>query len=122
LNGASFAATKNNTMGLFDKGEKKLRKELGKKNSAFCRETVKELEELHTELKTAYDAIDDVVAEFTVFKEGIAKSLSEEENTKMDYFLKRFKKIDKVARDDVRDIRDLLRSQKKRLSESEHDE
>lgn len=122
MNGASFAATKNNTMGLFDKREKKLRKELGKKNSAFCRETVKELEELHTELKTAYDAIDDVVAEFTVFKEGIAKSLSEGENTKMDYFLKRFKKIDKVARDAVRDIRDLLRSQKKRLRESEHDE
>lgn len=120
--GASFAATKNNTMGLFDKNEKKLKKELGKKNSAFCREVVKELDELHTELKSAYDAIDDSAAEFAVFKENLSGKLKEEDNAKMDYFSKRFKKMDKVARDAVRDVQDLLRNQKKRLRESEHDE
>lgn len=120
--GASFAATKNNTMGLFDKREKKLKKELGKKNSAFCREVVKDLDELHSELKSAYDGIDDTTAEFTVFRESLSDKLSDEENAKMDYFSKRFKKMDKVARDAVRDVRDLLRSQKKRLRESEQDE
>ena len=109
-------------MGLFDKREKKLRKELGKKNSAFCRETVKELEELHTELKSAYDTIEDTAAEFTIFMESVSKNLKEEDSIKMDSFLKRFKKTDKIARDAVRDVRDLLRSQKKRLRESEQDE
>lgn len=109
-------------MGLFDKQEKKLRKELGKKNSAFCREVVKELDELHAELKSAYDAIENTTAEFAVFRENIAKNLKEDETNKMENFAKRFKKMDKVARDAVRDVGDLLRSQKKRLRESEHDE
>ena len=109
-------------MGLFDKQEKKLRKEFNKKNTAYCREGVKELEELQDELKTAYETLDNVNEEFISFREMVSQKLSEEENTKMEYFSKKFKRIDKVARDAVRDIKDLLRNQKKRLREAMNDE
>jgi archaellum component FlaC len=109
-------------MGLFDKQEKKLRKEFGKKNTNFCREGVKELEELHEELKEAYKTLDNIAEEFSAFKDLVAKSLNEEDNAKMEYFNKRFKKLDKVSRDAVRDVSDLLRNQKKRLREAMSDE
>jgi hypothetical protein len=114
---------KHNThMGLFDKQEKKLRKELNKKNSVNYREGVKELEELHEELKAAYKTLDNIAEEFSAFKELVAKSLNDQDNDKMEYFNKRFKKLDKVARDAIRDVSDLLRSQKKRLREVMQDE
>jgi archaellum component FlaC len=109
-------------MGIFDKKEKKLRKEFSKKNTAFCRDAVKELEELHDELKTAYDAIETVVTEFAQFKEEVSGKLETDDTAKMETFLKRFKKVDKVARDAVRDVHDLLRGQKKRLREALNDE
>lgn len=109
-------------MGLFDKQEKKLRKEFSKKNTAYCRETTKEIEELHEELKAAYKTLDNVAEEFSAFKDEVTKSLNEQDNAKMEYFNKRFKKLDKVARDAVRDVSDLLRNQKKRLREAMHDE
>lgn len=109
-------------MGIFDKKEKKLRKEFSKKNASFCRDGVKELEELHNELKAAYQTIDTVIVEFTDFKEEISLKLNADDSTKMDYFLKSFKKVDKVGRDAERDVRDLLRIQKKRLNEALQDE
>ena len=109
-------------MGLFDKQEKKLRKEFNKKNTAYCRDTTKDIEELHEELKAAYKTLDNIAEEFSVFKDEVAKSLSEDDNAKMEYFNKRFRKLDKVARDAVRDVSDLLRNQKKRLRESMNDE
>lgn len=109
-------------MGIFDKKEKKLRKEFSKKSVSFCRDGVKELEELHSELKASYETVETVVAEFTEFKEEISQKLNAEDSTKMDYFLKRLKKVDKVGRDAERDVRDLLRIQKKRLSEALQDE
>ncbi|MDV6168188.1 hypothetical protein R1T16_07105 [Flavobacterium sp. DG1-102-2] len=109
-------------MGLFDKQEKKLRKEFNKKNTAYCREGVKDIEELHDELKAAYENLENVNEEFATFREKIEQKLSEEEKGKMDYFSKKFRKIDKVARDAVRDMKDLLRNQKKRLREAMNDE
>jgi hypothetical protein len=109
-------------MGLFDKQEKKLRKEFSKKNTNHCRDSVRELEELYEELKTAYTALDTIAEEFSAFKDLVAKSLNEEDNAKMEYFNKRFKKLDKVSRDAVRDVSDLLRNQKKRLREAMSDE
>lgn len=109
-------------MGLFDKQEKKLRKEFNKKNTAYCRDSVKELDELHEELKAAYKTLDTIAEEFSVFKDLVAKSLTDEANVKMEYFNKRFKKLDKVSRDAIRDVSDLLRNQKKRLRESINDE
>ena len=119
INVASFAVTKNDNMGIFDsKKEKKLRKELTKKNTAFCRETVKDMEELHDELKSAYEALDTIADEFAAFKDVLMQKLTEEENIRMDYFIKKFRKLDKISRDAVRDVRDQLRLQKKRLREA----
>lgn len=109
-------------MGLFDKQEKKLRKEFSKKNTNFCREGVKELEELHEELKAAYKTLDTIADEFSAFKDLLAKSLNEEDSAKMEYFNKKFRKLDKLSRDAVRDVSDLLRNQKKRLREAIIDE
>jgi archaellum component FlaC len=109
-------------MGLFDKQEKKLRKEFNKKNTSYCREGVKELNELHEELKAAYKTLDSIAEEFSAFKELVAKSLNDEDNSKMEYFNKRFRKLDKLSRDAIRDVSDLLRNQKKRLRESMSDE
>jgi len=109
-------------MGLFDKQEKKLRKEFNKKNTAYCRDGLRDLEELHEELKSAYETLDSVNEEFSAFREKISQNLNEEEKVKMEYFSKKFKKIDKVARDAVRDVKDLLRNQKKRLREAMSDE
>ncbi|MCO6148721.1 hypothetical protein [Flavobacterium sp. NRK1] len=78
-------------MGLFDKQEKKLRKEFNKKNKAYCEEGYKELEELYEELRTAYKTLDDVTEQFTAFRQTIAEKLNDGENAKMDSFLKRFK-------------------------------
>lgn len=108
-------------MGIFDKREKKLRKELTKKNADFHRDAVKELEELHEELKAAYADIE-IIEEFIKFKEEAATRLNTEDSEKLERFIKRFRKIDKMARDAVRDVRDVLRNQKKRLRESLHDE
>lgn len=109
-------------MGLFDKKEKKLRKELNKKNAAYCREGVKELEELHDELKAAYKKLDTIADEFSAFKELVAKSLNEDDNGRMEYFHERFRQLDKLSRNAVRDVSDLLRNQKKRLREAINDE
>lgn len=109
-------------MGLFDKQEKKLRKEFNKKSTNFCREGVKELEELHEELKAAYKTLDTIAEEFSAFKDILVKSLNDEDNAKMEYFNKRFRKLDKLSRDAVRDVGDLLRNQKKRLREAIIDE
>lgn len=108
-------------MGIFNKEVKKLRKEFSKKNIDFCRETIKELEELHEDLKTAYADMT-VIEEFAKFKEEAAARLSEEDRERLELFVKRFGKIDKIARDAVREVRDLLRSQKKRLREASQDE
>jgi len=109
-------------MGLFDKQEKKLRKEFNKKNTAYCREGLKELEELHEEIKSSYESLETVTEDFAAFREKMEQKLNEEEKGKMEFFAKKFKKIDKVARDAVRDTKDLLRNQKKRLREAMNDE
>jgi len=108
-------------MGLFNKKEKKLRKEFAKKNASFCWESVKEMEELYDELKASYEELD-IMEEFRQFKEEAAQHLSAEDNEKLEYFLKKFRNIDKCARDAVRDVRDLLRNQRKKLKEALQDE
>lgn len=109
-------------MGLFDKQVQKLKKEFGKRNTKYYREGVKELEELYEELKVAYEALDMIAVEFSAFKDLVSNSLNEADNSKMEYFNQHFKKLDKVSRDAVRDVRDLLRNQKKRLREAINEE
>jgi archaellum component FlaC len=104
-------------MGLFDMKEKKLRNELGKKNVRFCREAVKELEELHDDLKSAYEGLENLVEEFRQF----AETAGEGNRQKIDDFSDKLQKFDKLARNAVRDVRDVLRNQRKRLKEASGD-
>lgn len=108
-------------MGIFNKKEKKLRKELAKKQAAFCYDVVKELQELHDELKAAYGEVE-IMEEFAAFRDSAADRMGSEDIVRLDEFLDRFKNIDKMARNAIRDVRDVLRNQKKRLRESVRDE
>lgn len=108
-------------MGIFNKKEKKLRKELAKRQAAFCYDVVKELQELHDELKAAYGEVE-IMEEFAAFRDSAAERMGSEDIARLDAFLARFKSIDKMARNAIRDVRDVLRNQKKRLRESVRDE
>jgi archaellum component FlaC len=104
-------------MGIFDKKEKKLKQEFGKKHLSTCKEAVKEMEELHEDLKSAYGNIDTVVAEFVLFVDSVNHKLDEENAKKLAGYTKKISKVDKCARDAVRDVADVLRNHKKRLKE-----
>lgn len=102
---------------MFSKKELKLRQEIGKKNVQLCKEAVKDIEELYADLNNAYASIDTVTEEFIKFTDTIKTKVDETDIEKMQAFAKKLAKVDKVARDAVRDVRDVLRSQKKRLKE-----
>jgi archaellum component FlaC len=104
-------------MGLFSKQEKKLLLSLGEKNIQYGRDAVKELEELYTDVKTAYEDLDTIADDFQRFAEAIHHKLESHEQVKITAFAKKLAKVDKCARDAVRDVRDVLRNQKKRLKE-----
>jgi DNA repair ATPase RecN len=108
-------------MSIFNKTEKKLRQELFKRNLTDCKDTVKELAELHEDLKESYATIDTVTENFTVFAESISAKLTPSEAEQLRIFSSKLKKVDKCARDAVRDIRDVLRTHKKRLKELQNE-
>lgn len=81
------------------------------------KESVKEIEELYTDLTNAYASIDTVTEEFIKFTDTIKTKIDEADIAKMQQFAKKLAKVDKVARDAVRDVRDVLRSQKKLLKQ-----
>ncbi|WP_297334559.1 hypothetical protein [Flavobacterium sp.] len=108
-------------MGIFNKKEKKLRKEILKRNLSDCKDTLKELTELYDDLKESYGTIDTVTEEFTVFAESITANLTAEDAKKLQMFSLKLKKVDKCARDAVRDVRDVLRIHKKRLKELQNE-
>ncbi|MXN93136.1 hypothetical protein GR160_18060 [Flavobacterium sp. Sd200] len=102
---------------MFSKKELKLRQEIGKKNIQLCKESVKDIEELYNDLNNSYTSIENVAEDFIKFTDTIKTKVEEADIEKMQAFAKKLAKVDKVARDAVRDIRDILRSQKKRLKE-----
>lgn len=108
-------------MGLFSKKEKKLRNELSKKSIVFCKESVKELEELYADITSAYQEIDNVKDQFLKFTAEAGTTLNETDKDKLERFAQKFSKLDKFANNTVRDIRDVLRNQKKRLKESQRE-
>ncbi|KGO91961.1 hypothetical protein [Flavobacterium subsaxonicum] len=108
-------------MGLFSKKEKKLLLGLGEKNVDLCKEAVKELEELYADLKTAYEEIDNVAEEFVTFATTVTQKLEKNEQAKLTTFAKKLGKAEKCARDAVRDVHDVLRTQKKRLKEAQRE-
>lgn len=105
-------------MGIFDKKAKKIKQELAKKSLLLFKESVRETEELYNDLKTDYDSIENVMAEFVKFIAYIEPKLDKKDADKINGFSRELNKIDKCARDGVRDVRYLLRNQKKRLKET----
>ena len=108
-------------MGLFSKKEKKLRQELGKKSIVFCKESVKDLEELYADITSAYQEIDNVKDQFLKFSTEVVSTLNDSDKEKLERFAQKISKMDKFANNAVRDVRDVLRNQKKRLKESQRE-
>jgi predicted nucleic acid-binding Zn-ribbon protein len=104
-------------MGLFSKKEKKLILSLGENNVQLWKEAVKELEELHGDVQTAYEDLDTLTDDFQEFIQTIHHKLSPAEQTKITAFAKKLGKADKCARTAVRDVRDVLRNTRKKLKE-----
>ena len=109
-------------MEMFSKKDRKLLQEIHKKNTQLFKEAVKEIEELYSDLNNAYTAIDTVTEEFIKFTEEIKPKIDEADIAKMQSFAKKLAKVDKVARDAVRDVRDVLRSHRKQLKEIQRQE
>jgi hypothetical protein len=108
-------------MGLFSKKEQKLRQELSKKSIVFCKESVKELEELYTDITSAYQEFENAKDQFLKFTTEVGTALNETDKDKLGRFAQKFSKLDKFANDTIRDVRDVLRNQKKRLKESQRE-
>jgi hypothetical protein len=101
-------------MGIFK--SKKVNQE-NKNAEVFFKEAVKEINELYDDVKSEYEDIETAVADFTQFVQEIKVRLTKEEEVRIDEFVVRLSKVNRCARNSVRDIRDVLRSQKKRLGE-----
>lgn len=108
-------------MGLFSKKEKELILSLGKNNVQLWKEQVKEVEELQTDIQTAYEDLDTLTDDFQEFVESIHHKLSSAEQARLTSFAKKLAKADKCARTAGRDVRDVLRNTKKRLKEVQRD-
>lgn len=106
---------------MFSKKEKSSVKELHKKSIMLCKDSVKEIDELYDDMKSSYEDIETITAEFLDFVNEITPALNKEAALKMTVFSKQIAKIDQCARNGVRDVRDILRNQKKRLAEINND-
>lgn len=106
-------------MALFNKKEKKQRLELLKRNVSVCKETLKEINELYDDLKSEYEEIENTSTAFAEFAARIESNLTPEQAKQMDYFVAKFYRFDKYAGTAVRDVRDLMRNQKKRVKEAQ---
>lgn len=108
-------------MSIFNKKEKKLKKELYKRYLTDYKDILKEFTELYDDIKESYATTDSVTEDFTTFAESITTKLPPEEAERLQQFSIELKKVDKCARDAVRDVRDVLRAHKKRLKELQNE-
>jgi archaellum component FlaC len=108
-------------MEMFSKKERKELQELHKKNIQLFKEAVKEIEEVYADLNNAYAAIDTLTEDFSNFTDAIKPKIDNADLDKMKEFTKKMANLDKIARDAVRDVRDILRSTKKRLKETQRE-
>ena len=105
-------------MGLFGNNQKKIIKELHKKNEDHCNEISKEIDELLGDLKTEYEESHDVVQEFTSFVNELKVKLSPEDAKKLVDFSSRLTKVKRCAKKGVEAMRELARDQRKLTSET----
>ena len=108
-------------MALFNKKEKKFRQELLKKSISSCKETLKEVNELYDDLKAAYEEIEEVSVSFSRFAATLQESLNAEQLQQLEHFITNMHRADTFARNALRDVRDLMRNQKKRYKEAQRE-
>lgn len=84
---------------------------------ALFKEVIKDTDELYEELKAEYDALETVIEDFHDFIAALAPKLDTETLTSLEDFAAKLGKLDTCTRNSVRDLRDILRNQKKMLKE-----
>lgn len=103
------------------KQSKKEQQDFRKKTLSGFKEAVKELDELYDDARADYEAIEKIVEQFDEFVKDLDGRLQGNDKEAMDQFAAEFSKINTFARNNLRDIRDVLRNQKKRLKELQND-
>ena len=87
------------------------------KSEVLFQEVVKETNELYEDLMAECETVETVVNELIEFINGINNKLSETEKIEIEEFVNKLNKVNAYAVKSRRDVRDLLRSQRKVLSE-----
>lgn len=81
------------------------------------KEIIKETNELYEDLRSEYETIDTVTEEFNEFLKSLIPKLGEEEAKVLEDFAVKLNKLNNCNKISVRDIREILRNQKKMLNE-----
>jgi len=105
-------------MGLFNKNENRIIKELCKKSEDISKDITNEIDELLVELKTEYDENSKVVNEFHDFVNEIKTKLAPEDANKLLEFSSRLIKVKRCAKKGVESMRELARDQRKATRET----
>lgn len=103
------------------KESKKEQQEFRKKTLSGFKDAVKELDELYDDARADYEAIEKIAEQFYEFVNDLDGRLEGKDKEAMEQFAAELSKINTFAKNNVRDIRDVLRNQKKRLKELQND-
>ncbi len=103
------------------KQSKNEQKEFRKRTLSGFKDAVKELDELYEDARADYDAIERIAEQFEDFVKDLDGRLEGKDKEAMEKFAAELSKINTFAKNNVRDIRDVLRNQKKRLKELQND-
>lgn len=104
-------------MGLFKKEKSKTELKKHEKTTQLFNDALKEINELYDDMKADYVLVENLAAEFEQFVSRLGDRLDEKDVEELENFLQRLNKMDTNARNSIRDINDIIRLQKKRLSE-----
>jgi archaellum component FlaC len=104
-------------MGLFKKGKTTTELQKQEKSARLFNEAIKEINELYDDMKSDYEQVENLAAEFEQFVSRLSERLDEKDVEELEDFLQRLNRMDANARNSIRDINDIIRLQKKRLSE-----
>lgn len=103
------------------KQSKKEQQEFRKKTLSGFKDAVKELDELYDDARADYTALEKIAEQFDDFVKDLDGRLLGKDKEAMEKFAAELSKINTFAKNNIRDIRDVLRNQKKRLKELQND-
>ncbi|MCG2612431.1 hypothetical protein LZZ90_13025 [Flavobacterium sp. SM15] len=109
------------TMGLFNKKEKKLIKEISRKNKNYHSDIEKEINELLHDLKAYFNENKLILEEFSTFTTKIKPLLSQEDAVKLDNYFKQVSKMKSCAKKSIEGLNYLSREQQKISKEALRD-